>query len=94
LDRLHPEWMDTATAAAYLSLTKHGFARRVNSGVIPNANYGLGERSPRWKRADLDAMMNPSLASVEDDIMASVRAFAQKSSEAKKGRTRRQASAR
>jgi predicted DNA-binding transcriptional regulator AlpA len=65
------EWLDAKSAAAYLSLSKPGFFslskpgffRRVQTGVVLAPSFGLGERSPRWKRADLDAMMRPDTSS-------------------------------
>lgn len=77
-----PEWLNTAGACAYLSMRKDTFVRKVRAGVIPAPSYSVGERMPRWKRSELDAMMSPSTksdinASVEE-LITSIKAAKQK----------------
>jgi len=40
--------------------------------VIPAPSYGIGDRTPRWNRKDLDNMMIPSLASDIDSRVAEI----------------------
>lgn len=75
-----PEWLSTAGACAYLSMRPDTFARKVRAGVIPSPSYGVGERMPRWKRSELDAMMSQKAAS---DINASVEELVASIKEAK-----------
>jgi len=60
------QWLDTTGAATYLSLLMDTFRRKVRAGIIPPPSHSIGERSPRWRRADLDAMMMPSSASSDN----------------------------
>lgn len=87
-----PEWLNTAGACAYLSMRPDTFARKVRAGAIPAPSYSVGERMPRWKRSDLDAMMSPSAKS---DINASVEELVTSIQTAKqKGRSHRSQDAR
>ena len=86
MSSINPEWLDTSGAATYLSMRTDTFRRKVRAGVIPSPSHSIGERSPRWRRSDLDAMMTPSSAS--SGIDARVEALVA-SIEAGKGRSRR-----
>jgi hypothetical protein len=77
-----PEWLNASGPSAYLSMRPDTFARKVRAGVIPAPSYSVGERMPRWKRSELDAMMSPSTksdinASVEE-LVTSIKAAKQK----------------
>lgn len=58
-----PRWLDTAGVAKHLSVRADRIARLRRDGLIPPPSYHLGERSPRWWSADLDAAMSPGTAS-------------------------------
>jgi hypothetical protein len=69
-------WLDADAAARYLCLRLDAFTRRVRSGAIPDPNYSLGARTPRWWSADLDAVMRPDTAST--NTRTAVQALVQK----------------
>lgn len=87
-----PRWLDPEAAARHLCLRLDAFTKKVRQGVIPPANYTLGDRTPRWWSADLDAMMlGPDTASTNPET--AVRALVAKIKEGK-SRPRRHANAR
>ena len=57
---INPEWLDTSGAATYLSMRMDTFRKKVRAGVLPPPSHMIGERSPRWRRSDLDSMMTPT----------------------------------
>jgi excisionase family DNA binding protein len=85
-----PQWLTTDRAAEYLCLRTDTFRKKVRAGVIPSPSYGIGERTPRWNRTALDAMMQPSS---ESDINETVKNIVA-AIKAKGGRARRKADAR
>lgn len=56
-------WLDIESAASYLSLRPDTFQRKVKARQLPAPSKHLGERSPRWDRAALDAMMEGNAGS-------------------------------
>jgi hypothetical protein len=87
-----PQWLDADSAARYLSLRLDAFNRKVRAGVIPAANYSLGERTPRWLASDLDTMMRPDTGST--DPRTAVQALVEKIQAQGQSRARRQANPR
>lgn len=82
-----PRWLDADAAADHLSLRIDAFYRHVRSGRVPKPSYHLGERTPRWDRASLDAIMAGGTASTNTRI--AVDALAEKIKN--EGRARRMA---
>lgn len=88
-----PRWLDADAAARHLCLRLDAFTRKVRTGVIPEANYSLGTRTPRWWSADLDAMMlRQDTAST--NAQTAVRAFVEEIKAKGQIRPRRHANAR
>lgn len=86
-----PRWLDVEAASRYLCLRVDAFARKVRTGLIPEASYSLGERTPRWWSPDLDAVMRSDTASTNP--RTAVQALVEKIT-AQGGRPRRQTNAR
>ena len=84
-----PRWLDADAAAAYLSTRVDAFLRKVRQGILPKPSLALGERTPRWHRADLDVTMKPDTTST--DPLTAVTSLAEKIEA--EGRARRQAQA-
>lgn len=84
-------WLDPEAAAKYLCLRLDAFSRKVRAGVIPAATYSLGERTPRWWSADLDAVMRPDTASTNPRM--AVQALVEKIQAQGPGRAHRQTNA-
>ena len=51
-------WLTKSDLAKYLSVTTRTIEKRVRDGVLPKSNKTLGERNPRWNKADIDAIMS------------------------------------
>lgn len=86
-----PRWLDADASARYLSLRLDAFTRKVRAGLIPEPSYSLGERTPRWWSADLDAVMRTDTASTNP--RTAVEALVEKIT-AQGGRARRPTNAR
>jgi hypothetical protein len=54
---IEPRWLDAETAARYLSMRVDVFLRAVTKQRVPQPSRHLGERTPRWDRDALDALM-------------------------------------
>ena len=50
-----PALMSPAVAALYCDMSRSTLERKRKEKTFPPASYELGERQPRWKRADIDA---------------------------------------
>lgn len=88
-----PRWLDADAAARHLCLRLDAFTRKVRTGIIPEPNYSLGSRTPRWWSADLDAMMmRPDTAST--DAQTAVQALVEKIKTQGQSRPRRHANTR
>lgn len=86
-----PRWLDAPAAAAYLCLRVDAFTRKMRSGMVPPPSYSLGERTPRWWSADLDALMRADTASTNTQL--AVEALAEEIRAKAQSRPRRQANA-
>lgn len=69
-------WLDSQAMAQYARVRADRLRRLMNAGKIPQANYSLGPRSPRWDREQVDAMFSGVAASqgrsmVDDALKAS-----------------------
>jgi diphthamide synthase (EF-2-diphthine--ammonia ligase) len=82
-----PRWLDADAASDYLSLRVDAFLRAVTAGRIPQPSRHLGERTKRWDREALDAVMMGGTAST--DTRTAVHALAEEIKT--EGRARRQA---
>jgi len=70
-------WLDADAAADYLSLRLDAFYRAVRAGRIPPPSRHLGERTPRWDRGALDAVMI-SAGTASTDTQTAVDALVEK----------------
>jgi hypothetical protein len=86
-------WLDAEAAARYLCIRTDAFLRRVASGIIPPGSRGLGERTPLWWSADLDAVVRGGADRDSTNTNEMARAYVERL-EASQGRPRRQAHAR
>lgn len=50
-----PRWLDREALALHISVGVHELPRLTRAGKLPQPSYHLGERSPRWWSADVDA---------------------------------------
>lgn len=62
-----PRWMNPEQTARYISVRIDALSRLVRQGRIPQPNYALGPRSPRWDRLALDAAFEGGSASTNID---------------------------
>jgi hypothetical protein len=72
-----PRWLDAAGVAAYICVRVDLLARLVREGRIPEPNYELGKRKPRWDRLAIDAKFEglpqpPDAAELAKDIVAEI----------------------
>ena len=56
-------WLDPEATARYISVRVDALPRLVRQGRIPQPDYTLGPRSPRWDRLALDAQFEGGSAS-------------------------------
>lgn len=78
-------WLDIDGTARYLSVRADALMRLVKQGRIPEPNYLLGPRMPRWDRAALDAAFDAGTDST--DTRSAVHALAQElATESRSGR--------
>jgi hypothetical protein len=54
---IEPRWLDAEAAARYLSMRVDVFLRAVTKKRVPPPSRQLGDRTPRWDRDALDALM-------------------------------------
>lgn len=53
-ERSQSEWMTVDETAVYLSMTPAAFRQRRKRTNPPPSHTGLGERSPRFRRSEID----------------------------------------
>ncbi|WP_010516635.1 helix-turn-helix transcriptional regulator [Komagataeibacter oboediens] len=53
-------WLSREGLARRIDVKPHNVARMVKQGKLPRPSYHLGERSPRWDRHAVDALMMKS----------------------------------
>lgn len=58
----HRPWLTSDEASEYLQVTRRTLDRYRAEGRLPA--YRIGQRAIRFKRADLDALARPVMASV------------------------------
>ena len=62
-------WLDPEATARYISVRVDALPRLVRQGRIPQPDYTLGPRSPRWDRLALDAQFEGGAASTNIEQM-------------------------
>lgn len=62
-ERVEPRYLDPEQTASYISVRVDALARLVRQRRIPEPDYTLGPRSPRWDRLALDATFDGGTAS-------------------------------
>lgn len=75
-DVIEARWLDIDATARYLSVRADALPRLVKQGRIPEPNYLLGPRMPRWDRDALDAAFDAGAEST--NTRSAVHALAQK----------------
>lgn len=61
-------WLDAEDAAKYLSVRVDTFLRAVRDKKVPQPSRHLGERTARWDRESLDAVMLGGASSTDTRI--------------------------
>ncbi|GBQ58702.1 hypothetical protein AA16373_1342 [Komagataeibacter swingsii DSM 16373] len=57
MDEASPRWLDRKALAHYLSIGPNRVRYLQQAGKLPQTNYHLGPRSPRWDRHEVDKKM-------------------------------------
>lgn len=60
--------MTRATAASYCNMTENAFANHVAAGRMPASVLFGSDR--RWRKVDIDRVIDPQIAAVEQDWRA------------------------
>ena len=55
--RVEPRWLNPDQTADYLAVRVDQLRQLVRAGLVPEPNYMLGKRRPRWDRIQLDAKL-------------------------------------